>query len=313
MHIAKGGRVVNGMLFPGIAPSTYEDVEEFLNHSEYAKNRFTEASEVIGYPLIEAFKESGELDYEIKECAFLANTIALMDHYNEVYNLKPDVIISPSFGGLAAAIKSGSLTYSEAVGLTYDAAKIAGDYYQSLGDLYQTIFIYNLSATDAHSIVEEFKDKNMYLELVGYLGKVMCFCGPSNSINDLKEKIHQKPKVMATHTMQQPIHSKLLTELKEKLRDEVFNQVSFKPLNYSILSDVNGGLIQDSTELKALLLDGYDHAVRWDLVTNTMKEMNFQMIYVIGPQNIFSQLLKKEWKTIDFSPNSVLKKMKGSL
>lgn len=304
---------MNGMVLPGLAPSTYEDVKGFLHHSEFAKRRFTEASEVIGYSLSEAFKESGELDYEVRECSFLANTVALMDHYNDVYNLKSDLIIGPSFGGMAAGVKTGSLTYSEAIWLTHEAAKVARDFYQSFDDLYQTIFIYNLSIDGAYSIIKEFQTDNMYLELVGNLGKVVCLCGPSKSIKVLKEKVNHKPKMMATHTMQQPIHSRLLSGLKEKLKTEIFNQVMFKPLNYAVVSDVDGGLVQDPAEFRQLLLDGYDHTVRWDLVTNTLKKMNLQMIYVVGPQNIFSQLLKKQWKTIVISPNSVHKSMKGSL
>lgn len=304
---------MNGMVLPGLAPSTYADVKGFLHHSEFAKKRFEEASEVIGYSLYEAFKKSSELDYEVRESSFLANTIALLDHYHEDYHVEPDILIGPSFGGMATAIKTESLTYSEIIWLTHEAAKVARDFYQNSEELYQTMFIYNLSVEEANDLVNEFLKKNMYLELVGNLEKVICLCGPSTSIKLLQEKINHTSKVMATHTMQQPIHSKLLSDLKERLRVEVFNQVEFKPLKYDVISDVNGNLVRDPIEFKQTLLDGYDHTVRWDLVTNTMREMNLQTIYVVGPQNIFSQLLKKEWETIVITPRTVQKNLKELL
>lgn len=304
---------MNGLILPGLAPSTYEDVESFLHHSEFAKKRFKEASEVIGYSLYEAFKNSTENDYEVRECSFLANTIALLDHFQEDYHLEPDIIVGPSFGGMATAVKTESLTYSEVIWLTHEAAKISRNYYQEFDEMYQTMFIYNLSFEDANDIVNKFKANNMYLELVGNLGKVICLCGPTTSIKVLREKINHKSKVMATHTMQQPIHSKLLTNLKEKIKVEIFDQLTFKTLKYDIISDVDGDLVRDPVTFKQTLLDGYDHTVRWDLVTNTMREIELQAIYVVGPQNIFSQLLKKEWETIVVSPKSFQKNVKELL
>ncbi|WP_405099457.1 hypothetical protein [Oceanobacillus sp. FSL H7-0719] len=301
---------MNGIVLPGLAPCSYEDVKGFLQKSKFAKRRFEEASEVIGYSLYEAFKESSELDYEVRETSFLTNTIALLDHFHEDFDVEPDILIGPSFGGMATAVKTESLTYAEMIWLTHESAKIAKVFYQNTGDFYQTMFIYNLSIEEANELVNEFQSKNMYLELVGNLEKVICLCGSSESIKILQEIINRKSKVIATHTMQQPIHSKVLSDLKEELRVEVFNQVQFKPLKHHVISDVNGNLVRDPMEFKQTLLDGYDHTVRWDLVTNRMRQMKLQTIYVVGPQNIFSQLLKKQWETTVITPRTVQRKLK---
>ncbi len=296
--------VVNGLVFPGLAPSTYGDVKQFLDHSEFAKKRFKEASDVIGYSLYEAFMESTDLDYEIRECAFLANTIALLDHYHENYQIEPDVVVGPSFGGMATAVKTESLTFPEVIWITHESALRAKKFYRNLSDSYQTMFIYNLSTTDATNLVNEFRENDLYLEFVGNLGKVICLCGTKVSIRLLKEKIKRKSKVMATDTMNQPIHSKILTSLKEELRGEIFNSLTFRPLKYNIISDLNGDIIKNPETLKQILLDSYDHSVRWDLITKKMKELGIQNNYVVGPKNLFSQLLKKQWNTIVVDPKN---------
>lgn len=303
---------MDGILLPGLAPSTFLEIESFLQQSPFAKKRFKEASEVIGYSLQEKFIQACETDYEVNETAFLANSIALVDHFKEMYRLDPDLIIGPSFGGMSAAVHSGSLTFQESVWVTHESAITAKEFYSSKEHTYQTHFIYNLSIEEAKLLVEQFNANHMYLELVGYLEKVVCLCGTSESIKELKEKLNHKPKCYSLHTMEQPIHSSLLTELKKEIATDIYSSVTFKRLNKEIISDVNGSMINSPHELQTSLLDGYDNPVRWDLVRKTMTEKNVSNVYVVGPKNLFSQLLKNKINTVEISPTTVLKAKVGS-
>ncbi|EMA6342447.1 hypothetical protein ACO11K_002012 [Bacillus cytotoxicus] len=296
---------MKGIVLPGIAPSSYQEVEFFINNDSFAIQRFKEASEVLGYSLASAFREADETNQEVYEVCFLANTLALLDHFYKRYNYQPDFTIGVSFGGMSAAVQTNTLTYAEAVWLTHEAAKKSKEFFKQMKEDYQTHFIYNMSLDEAKTIIRQFQEEGMYLELVGFLKKVVCLCGNAQTIKLLKEKINTIPKISSLHTMNQPIHSVLLKDLKVQLEHELFNQIKFKPMKTSIISDVNGEIITDSELFKQSLLDGYDNPVRWDLVTDTMKKQEVSQAFVIGPRNLFAQLLKQDFNIVRISPDEI--------
>ncbi|ADY24331.1 hypothetical protein P4U05_23965 [Bacillus paranthracis] len=296
---------MKGIVLPGIAPSSYREVEFFINNDSFAIQRFKEASEVLGYSLVSAFREADETNQEVYEVCFLANSLALLDHFYKRYNYQPDFTIGVSFGGMSAAVQTNTLTYAEAVWLTHEAAKKSKEFFKQMKEDYQTHFIYNMSLDEAKTIIRQFQAEGMYLELVGFLKKVVCLCGEAKTIKLLKEKVNTIPKVSSLHTMNQPIHSVLLKDLKVQLEHELFNQIRFKPMKTSIISDVNGEVITDSELFKQSLLDGYDNPVRWDLVTDTMKKQEVSQTFVIGPRNLFAQLLKQDFNIVRISPDEI--------
>ncbi|MED1873395.1 hypothetical protein [Brevibacillus borstelensis] len=295
-----------GLVLPGLAPSSYEEVKDFIETNPFAKKRFQEASDIIGYSLAEAFREATEDQHEVIESAFLANSIALLDYFYERYGLHPDYSIGASFGGMSVAVQSGGLTFGECLWLTHESAKHSKTYFQQMDAEYHTHFIFNLSLEETEELINDFQAKGMELELVGHLEKVVCLCGEKSVVQSLKEVINQRSKCFSVHTMKQPIHSRLLTELKHQLRDKFYSQVVFKPLQVPIISDVDGHIYKQSEELKQMLLDGYDHPVRWDLVSKSMKQEHIETAYVVGPRNLFTQLLKYEFETIGISPDTVM-------
>lgn len=295
-----------GLVLPGLAPSSYEEVKDFIETNPFAKKRFQEASDIIGYSLAEAFREATEDQHEVIESAFLANSIALLDYFYERYGLHPDYSIGASFGGMSVAVQSGGLTFGECLWLTHESAKHSKTYFQQMDEEYHTHFIFNLSLEETEELINDFQAKGMELELVGHLEKVVCLCGEKSVVQSLKEVINQRSKCFSLHTMKQPIHSRLLTELKHQLRDKFYSQVVFKPLQVPIISDVDGHIYKQSEELKQMLLDGYDHPVRWDLVSKSMKQEHIETAYVVGPRNLFTQLLKYEFETIGISPDTVM-------
>jgi [acyl-carrier-protein] S-malonyltransferase len=295
-----------GLVLPGLAPSSYEEVKDFIETNPYAKKRFQEASDIIGYSLAEAFREAKEEQHEVFESAFLANSIALLDYFYDRYGLQPHYSIGASFGGMSVAVQSAGLTFAESMWLTHESAKHARGYFQRMDGEYHTHFIFNLSLEETEELIKSFNSKGMELELVGHLEKVVCLCAEKSVVQSLKEVINQRSKCFSLHTMKQPIHSRLLTDLKHQLRDKYYSQVVFKPLQSPIISDVDGHIYKDPEELKQMLLDGYDHPVRWDLVSKSMKQKQIKTAYVVGPRNLFTQLLKYEFKTVGISPDTVM-------
>ena len=292
-----------GLVFPGIAPSYYQDVKDYLKYNHYARKRYDQASCFLGYPILEAFKEAKEEDSVILESAFFINTIALLDMYYEKYQYKPNITTGPSFGGMAAAVQVGSLTFEETLWLTQETSKISKKYFEQLGK-YQTLLIYNLLLEDVENIINNYKERGILFEIVGYMGKIICVCGKNNDIKELKGYLNHKRKCFAVDTLNYPMHSELLEPLKVELEKKIYSQLDFKDLENPVISDVDGNLLIEKGDFKQMLLDGINNPVRWDLVVKTMKRVELNDIYVIGPKNIFAQLLKKQFNVINVSPDN---------
>jgi len=292
-----------GLVFPGTAPSYYHDIVEYLKFNQYARKRYDQASEILGYSIMDAFAEAKEEDLEVLESAFFINTIALLDLYYQKYNYQPDVTIGPSFGGMATSVQVQSLTFEETLWLTHESSKFSKKWFKRLGN-YQTLLIYNLLLEDIKILIAEYKNRGIDFEIVGYMDKIICVCGDIEHINELKGYLNHKRKCFAVDTLNYPMHSKILKPLKIELEKEVYSKVDFKELKNPVISDVDGTLITDKDAFKQTLLNGVYQPVRWDLVGNMMRKLELEDVYVIGPKNIFAQLLKNQFNTININPEN---------
>src|SRR5699024_3874617 len=55
------------LFFPGLVPSRYSIISEYIANDPYARHRFTELSEILGYSLVEAYREADIYDWEVYE------------------------------------------------------------------------------------------------------------------------------------------------------------------------------------------------------------------------------------------------------
>lgn len=301
---------MKGLILPGLAPSYYSEVKDFVERNPYAVQRFQEAQKILGFSLLDAFKEATVHDNSVMECAYFVNTIALLDNALENDSFQPDVVISPSFGGMAAAVYLDSLAFDKALILTHESALISAHWFEQMEE-HHTIFIYNLSVKDSEQIIEEYKKRGESLEIVGYIDKVIAICGRAPIIQELKNEINKKEKCIVIYTMYYPIHSKNLAMLKNEIKVNCFDKVDIKTPKIKVISDVTGKFIDNNHDLVEMLLDGYDNPVRWDLIEQQINNLSIEELHIVGPKNLFSQLLKNKYHTVSVNPHSVMSKQYG--
>ena len=74
-----GARSGSAVVFPGMGASSFADVGRFMVANPFARRRAAIAGEVLGYSLIDRYRDS-EHDYtEAAQVAFLANCLALAE------------------------------------------------------------------------------------------------------------------------------------------------------------------------------------------------------------------------------------------
>src|SRR5699024_4711533 len=98
------------LFFPGLVPSRYSIISEYIANDPYARHRFTELSEILGYSLVEAYREADIYDWEVYELGHSAVCLALADFAVEKLGVEPTVVVGQSFGSFVGALFSGVLS-----------------------------------------------------------------------------------------------------------------------------------------------------------------------------------------------------------
>lgn len=299
--------MTTAIVFPGLAPSTYETVKDFVEENPYARRRFAEADEVLGFSLIDAFKDAQEEDWEINECAFLVNTVALADYAVDHFSLDPAYCVGSSFGATAGAVFTGSITFREALWLSYQSTVREKAYADKNLKGYQSDFIYRYPLEKARKLVKEYAQKGEWLEIASYLSDdLMAVCGKEHVIQEVKKRVRQE-KGISLFTMNRLIHCSELKEIREQLGREVHSQVTFGPARIPMISDIDGSIFDQPHTIKTTLLDEYDRAIRLDLAIETMKQAGIEKVHIIGPRNIFGPLMRDAFDVQLISPETVQK------
>lgn len=296
------------VVFPGLAPSDYESVKAFVETSPYARQRYDEASEILGFNLQDAFAQADEDQWEVYQCAFLANSVALADWAENNQGMKPSLCVGASFGGVAAAVYTQCLTFREALLLTRESTLEEKQYFSTLEESIGTHFFYRVSFEKVQEMVQDFCAQDRWVEISAYLSdQIHAVCATFDTIEHLKKKIREE-KGISLHTMKRPIHCSKLNALKERIRQKVYNRFLFEPLALPFVSDVDGALVKTPNEMKTALLDGYDYPVQWPKTIETLKHQQVKKAFVVGPQNLFGPLTKEHFEVSIVSPDMALER-----
>src|SRR5699024_4179344 len=97
------------LFFPELVHSRYSTISEYIANDPYARHRFTELSEILGYSLVEEYREADIYDWEVYELGNSAVCLALAEFAVEKLSVEPTVVVGQSFGSFVGALFSGVL------------------------------------------------------------------------------------------------------------------------------------------------------------------------------------------------------------
>lgn len=295
------------IVFPGLAKLTYGDLATFIERSHHAKQRFEEASEILGVSLLEMFRGDKEVYNEISQCVFITNTVALLDLIRDHMDLDDmDYCVGGSYGGMIAAVFTGSLTFEQAVQVTYQSAKVEKEFVRKMDATYGTHFIYRYPTHRLNQLMHTLRGRGHWIEISAYISdKLTAVCARMDTIQMIKEMV-RKGRGMSLQTIDRLIHSSKLTQLKEEVSG-LYDRISFQSLNTPIISDVNGEVLYQSDGLKEMLLVGIHHPIRWDLTVARMKKLRIKEVHVVGAIDVLGPVMKEHFDTNMLHPGEVLK------
>src|SRR5579875_370895 len=119
----------SAIVFPGISQATFADVARFMVINPAARALAAEAGDALGYNLIDRYQENDGGYTEFSRTAFLVSCLALASWSAQEYGIEPQLCAGPSFGGTAAAVWAGALSFPDAIRLTARWSRCIEDYF----------------------------------------------------------------------------------------------------------------------------------------------------------------------------------------
>ena len=92
-----------------------------------------------------------------------------------------------------------------------------------------------------------------------------------------------------------PFHSLLMKEMQPKLK-ELLDTMAFHAPRYPILSTVSGEIINDSTDIKDILLNQMVQPILWNQAIEKMQEKDIDAFIDVGPNKIMKNLVQENEK-----------------
>jgi [acyl-carrier-protein] S-malonyltransferase len=304
------------VLFPGLAPTSFAAIGDFLERSGPGRRRIAAADEVLGYSLLAAFRDAGAGRWAVYDCAYLACTLALADHLHDQLDgpvgfaaepvAPPVACAGLSFGGFPAAVYAGGLDYADAIRLVSRSADRQARHLAALPEPAGCHFFYRLDRAAVEEIVAELREAGRWIEISADLGlTVHAVSATMQTLELVRQRVSERGG-SPIYTMDRPQHCAAMTELRDELGERVYPGARFRPPAIPVISDVDGSSVRSASQLSWTLLQGWTEPVHIQVTLDALRRHRIERVYLVGPRTMFGRLLGGLFDVVVVSPETVL-------
>ncbi|MEU5421971.1 ACP S-malonyltransferase [Streptomyces sp. NPDC001407] len=278
------------IVFPGMGPSAFGDVGRFMVVNPRARELVALADDVLGYCLVDAFREA-EGDYsEAAQVAFLVNCLASAEWARQRLGIEPGLCVGPSFGEKAAIAFSGALPVAEAVRVTAELARRMDAYF---AEEHRDIVTLSFTRTPRERLDEILAE----LDAEGEWHAVSCYIDDDFFMVSLAESrvpwMQERLRAvggMSLYTMRPPMHAAAFAPLREQVEREVLATLDFADPWLPVVADQDGTLLHTADGIRTMLLDSFTRPLDWPSVVDALKKAGVERVCVAGPDSLFGRV-----------------------
>lgn len=294
------------LFFPGLTPTKYDAVGDFVTRDRHAAARFAEADEVLGYSLVEAYRTASIYDWEVYQSGYMALTLALADWAEERYGEQPHLCGGQSYGAVMAAVRAGALGYADALRLMSRSVLVELDYFASQPEPIGCHFFYKLSYDTVRRLIDEFTAGGEWMELsVAFDASVHAVSASMATLERFQQRVREEGG-MPFYTVDRAEHCSAVAGLRDRLAEEVYSTVPWHDTRIPFLSDVDGRCLTGGEEIKNDLLAGWTTPVHWRTVLDGIGRAGGDRVWIPGPRNMFARISNRVFPTRVISPRTAL-------
>ncbi|MFE9728771.1 ACP S-malonyltransferase [Streptomyces sp. NPDC005794] len=304
----------SAVVFPGMGPSRFTDVGKFMMIDPFVRKRLTAADEALGLSVLDGFRTEGTDFGEFAQVAFFVNSVALADRAVQTQGLRADVCAGFSFGQKAATAFSGALPFGEAVRLTYELALCEQRFFEKEYEDLVTLTITRVPATELDVVLGELAGRDEFHEVSGHLDDGMHMITMRQQVLEEFQRRVSAIGGYSLYSMKPPAHCRVLKGLRARAEEEVLATFDLADPELPVVHDHYGSLVTSADQLRTMLLDTFDHPVRWHPVVDTLRGMDVRTVHVTGPDRLIHRLevTTRHFDVVALGPEQALRPARSS-
>ena len=282
------------VIFPGQGSQVVGMSNELHSKFDLVKKLFKDADQVLNFPIskviLEGPKEELNLTENTQPAIFLVG-YSIFNLIKQEFGLdlnKAKFFAGHSVGEYTALASSGVIGFEETLRLL----KIRGNAMQSAVPKNEGGMVAILGS-DIDTIEDLIKKKNhrCFIANDNTTGQLVI----SGRVNDLQNFINELKGLGIKNIIlpvSGPFHCELMNKATKVMQSEL-NKLNFKNGKNILISNVSANPMQNSDEIKDLLIKQIESRVRWRESIHYMIEAGIDQFIEIGPGKVLSGLVKR--------------------
>ncbi|MEU7909000.1 ACP S-malonyltransferase [Actinoplanes sp. NPDC049118] len=294
-----------------MGPSSFAAVGRFMVLDPHARSRLEQASDVLGYDLLQRFYDAEE-DYSVyTQLAFVVNSLALADRAEQSLGERPEICAGPSFGQKAAAAYVGALSFPDVIRMTAQLAELELDYFRTE---YTDVVTHTVTRVPGDALAEylaTLTDRGEFHDLSGRLDDGMLMLSVREGLLDELKAAVGAMGGYSMYTMRPPVHARAFGRLRLRAELEVLDRYDVRAPRQTLLSDTDGSVVRTAEDMRAMLLDTFDRPVQWPAVVDGLLGLGVNRLVFAGPDNLFRRLgvTTRAFEVIALDPKGVAREL----
>ena len=290
------------VIFPGQGSQSVGMAKNLYNNYRFIKELFDKADEILGFSLskiiLEGPKEELDQTENTQPAIFLVSysIFEMIKRETELDLRKVKYFAGHSLGEYTALTASGSLDFDQTIRLL----KIRGNAMQSAVPKGEggMLAVLGTEIKNISDLLQENEKKyECFIANDNSNGQIV-LSGRNKDLDLLAEDLKKKTIRNIKLPVSAPFHCKLMSSATEIMRKEILN-TEFKNPNNVIISNVTGKEVNNSSQIKDLLIEQIESPVRWRESIIYMINKEVRKFIEIGPGKVLSGLIKRIDKSVN--------------
>jgi len=290
-------------MFPGQGAQFVGMCGEICNEVPAAKALFDEASEILGYDLLQVCMEGPKEKLDSTEVCQPAIFVASMAAVEKLKQEQGQEALDEatcamglSLGEYSALCFAGALSFADGVKVT----KVRGKAMQAASDAVETgmVSVIGLPKDKVNDLCEKASEtagEDESIQIANYLCNGNYAVSGSSKACDVVSEI-AKPEFKARMTVKLAVagafHTKYMAPAVEAL-EEVLKDVEIKKPRIPVISNVDAKPHSDPDVIKKILANQVTGPVLWENTMESVLSRDFEKGYELGPGKVVAGVLKR--------------------
>ncbi len=301
---------MKALIFPGQGSQTVGMGKELYKTFDIVKKIFKETDQKLNYPISKIIIEGPESELKLTQNtqpAILTISYSIFKLITEEFNIDiKDVkyFAGHSLGEYSALVSSNSLIFSDAAYLLHERGKAMQEAVpEGKGSM---LAVMGLKLVELEKYIAEINKEKGVCEIANDNsdGQVI-LSGNKPALDEINLILKKNKKRSIFLPVSAPFHSSLMSPAAKKMESKI-NNTNFQNPSVELISNVTAEPVQDSEEIKSLLIKQIYSKVRWRESVLFMINSGVSEFIEIGPGKVLSGLVKRiSDKVLTKSINSV--------